>query len=98
MTTRTQDNFEEFLERVRVQMVESFFSDLDFEYIDIELHDLYHEGSSVAKVTSLHQFSSIIDSTLSPCTMLLVNKIQGQAFNRPLKIFFDSGSDCSHIQ
>ena len=96
--TQTQDDFEELLERVSVHTVESFFLDLDFEYIDIELHDLYHESSSVAKVTSLHQFSSIIDSTLSPCTMLLVNKIQGKAFNRPRKILFDSGSDCSHIQ
>ena len=37
--TQTQDDFEELLERVTVQMVESFFLDLDFEYIDIELHD-----------------------------------------------------------
>ena len=28
MTTRTRDNFEEFLEHVTVQTVESFFSDL----------------------------------------------------------------------
>ena len=29
---------------------------------------------------------------------IVSNKIQGQAFNRPLRVLFDSGSDFSHIQ
>ena len=49
-------------------------------------------------VTPAHEFSSVIDNILPPCTILLVNKIQGQPFNRPLRVLLDSGSDCSHIQ
>ena len=40
----------------------------------------------------------LLNNILSPCTILLVNKIQGQAFNRPLRVLLDSGLDCSHIQ
>jgi len=99
--TATPDCFEEYLEylnEVTVSVVENFFLDLQVDSVDVELHDLYHESSRVMHVTSAHEFSTFIDDILSPCTILLVNKIQGQAFNRPLRVLFDSGSDFSHIQ
>ena len=76
----TPDYFDESPDEVTVSVVENFFLDLQVDSVDVELHDLYHESSRVMReITSALEFSSVIDNILSPCTILLVNKIQGQA-------------------
>jgi len=40
----------------------------------------------------------MIDDALTPCTIMLVNRLQDQPFRRPLRVLMDSGSRCSVIK
>ena len=40
----------------------------------------------------------MIEDALTPCAIMLVNRLQDQPFRRPLRVLMDSGSRCSVIK
>ena len=89
------------LEALMSSTIESFFVVLEDESSSgvYEMHNLFIASDvEVAKIplTGLHK--KVIDDTLTPCTIMLVNHLQDRPFRRPLRVLMDSGSRCSVIK
>jgi Retroviral aspartyl protease len=76
-------------------LVDAFFVEGDDEW---SIHP--NSESSVRPMASIYNevLAKTPDSKLAPLTILLVHKLQGQTFNRPLRALLDSGSEITLIQ
>ena len=89
------------LEALVSSTIESFFVDLEAESSSgvYEMHDLFIASDvAVAKISPTGLHKKMIDDALTPCTIMLVNRLQDQPFRRPLRVLMDSGSRCSVIK
>ena len=80
--------------------IEALYNHLESDSTGVyEMQNLFLASDVIVdKIPPSGSSINYIDSTLSPWSILIVNRLQDQPFQRPLRALFDPGSDCSHIQ
>ena len=63
------------------------------------MHNLFIASDvELAKISPMGLRKEVINDTLTPCTIMLVNHLQDRPFRCPLRVLMDSGSRCSVIK